>query len=277
MNYIYMYHNTKNHKNYIGQTNNIERRIREHRSVAFNKHSGNYHDYFHQALRKHTEANFDIEILWSGECSQYELDILEQEYILKYHAHVSEGGYNLTWGGAGYKKTSKFLRDADDIKEEIKKGTSYTEISKKFECSPAFISSINHGLRFFDPDEHYPLNSFHYFNADDIYPQMVALLQDPRYRFKEIAEKLECSYDTVKAFNNGKLQKGKYWSSNYPIRDRYFCDRSRWFQALNLLLTTNIPMRTIGRKICNISDSVMTKLNHGDLLHQEGVEYPIRK
>lgn len=277
MNYIYKYHNNKNCKNYIGQTNNLERRIREHRSVAFNSHSGNYHDYFHQALRKDTEKVFDIEILYQGNCSQEELDELEKKYIKQYHSHVSEGGYNLTWGGHQYKKNSKYIDNANDIKDAIKSGKSYKEISEEFDCSASFISSINHGLRFFDPEEQYPLNTFHYFNADDIYPQMVAMLQDPRYRFQDIAEKLNCSYATVKAFNNGNLQKKKYWIGNYPIRDRYFCDKSRWFQALELMQTTNLPLRVIGREICNISDTVMTKLNRGELLHQDNINYPIRK
>ena len=276
MNYIYRYFNKNNHKNYIGQTNNLERRIREHRSVSFNPHAGNYHDYFHQALRKHGEAAFEIEILWQGENTQEELDALEKHYIQQYHSHVSENGYNLTYGGKQYKKLSQYSKNAEDIKAEIKKGTPYSEITKMFNCSASFISSINHGLRFFDPEETYPLNRYKYFNADDIYPQMVAMLLDPRYRFKDIAAQLNCSPETVKAFNAGRLHKHQYWDKEYPIRDRYFCNRPQWFQALECLQDLSLSKEAIMKK-CHVGERVLNKINRGEVLHQDDIDYPIRK
>lgn len=276
MNYIYMYINKTNNKKYIGQTNNFERRIREHRSIAFNKKSGNYNDYFHMALRKHTENNFEIQVLWSGHNTQKELDELEIQYIQDYKAHVSQWGYNLTWGGQGTKKSSYYENFEDDIKTAIRNNVKYKDIQEKFGCSPSFISSINHGLRFYNPNENYPINKFHYFNADDIYPQMICLLQDPRYRFQEIANKLNCSYATVKSFNNGSLQKGKYWHGEYPIRDRYFCERPKWYQCLELLRNTTLPIRVIARDICHISDKVATDINRGVKIPQPNISYPIR-
>ena len=274
MDYIYLYTNKNNGKKYVGQTNNLQRRIREHRSVAFNKKSGNYNDYFHQALRKHTEEAFDITILYEGNCTQEELDQKEQFFIKTLHSHVSEWGYNLTWGGQGYKATSKY--PGEDIKECLRSGMKYKDIQDKFKCSFSFISSINYGLRFYDPDQNYPIYNYRNFDPDTIYPQMVTLLQDPRYRFQEIADKLECSYATVKAFNSGKLRPGEFWDGEYPIRDRYFCDRPQWYHARELLLTTNIPSRTIGREICHISDKKMTEINQGLCLHDPSIKYPIR-
>ena len=37
MNYIYCYTNKINQHKYVGQTNNLNRRVREHRSCVFNK------------------------------------------------------------------------------------------------------------------------------------------------------------------------------------------------------------------------------------------------
>ena len=62
MNYIYSYTNKINGHRYIGQTNNIERRKREHRSCAFNKESKQYLDLFHTKLRQYGEENFNFEI-----------------------------------------------------------------------------------------------------------------------------------------------------------------------------------------------------------------------
>ena len=277
MNYIYKYKNKKNGKVYIGQTNNIERRIREHRSIAFNPNSANYKDYFHQALRKHGESAFDFEIIYQGECDQEELDKKETAFIRQYHSHVSENGYNLTLGGQGYKKTSAYIENAEDIKQDLEQGISYKVLMKKYDCCASFLSNVNHGLVFYESNRQYPINSYGYLNADDIYPQMVSLLQDPRFRFSDIANELNVSIATVKAFNNGRLRNGQYWKQEYPIRDKYFANKPNWFQALDLLLNTNIPMRKIGREMCYVGDVVMEKINRGELIPQENINYPIRK
>lgn len=44
MYYIYCDTNKKNNHKYIGQTNNYQRRIREHRSCAFNEKASSYND-----------------------------------------------------------------------------------------------------------------------------------------------------------------------------------------------------------------------------------------
>ena len=44
MYYIYCYTNKLNNHKYVGQTNNYERRIREHRSCAFNEKGNSYND-----------------------------------------------------------------------------------------------------------------------------------------------------------------------------------------------------------------------------------------
>ena len=42
--YIYCYTNKINNHKYVGQTNNYERRIREHRSCAFNEKASSFND-----------------------------------------------------------------------------------------------------------------------------------------------------------------------------------------------------------------------------------------
>ena len=61
--YIYQYLNLINNKVYIGQTNNIDRRIREHKSNSFNSKSVNYNNIIHKAIRKYGYENFEITIL----------------------------------------------------------------------------------------------------------------------------------------------------------------------------------------------------------------------
>ena len=51
MNYIYCYTNKINGHKYVGKTNNLERRKREHRSNANNPLSKEYNYLFHRKLR----------------------------------------------------------------------------------------------------------------------------------------------------------------------------------------------------------------------------------
>lgn len=63
MYYIYCYINKINGHKYIGQTNNLKRRIREHRSCALNPKSNSYNDLIHSKMRQYGIDNFEIEVL----------------------------------------------------------------------------------------------------------------------------------------------------------------------------------------------------------------------
>lgn len=63
MYYIYCYTNKINQHKYVGQTNNLKRRIREHRSCAFNEKASSYNDLIHKKIREYGEENFEIEVL----------------------------------------------------------------------------------------------------------------------------------------------------------------------------------------------------------------------
>ena len=63
MYYIYKFTNKINGKVYIGQTNNIEKRKRGHKSESFNPNANGYNLPFHCAIRKYGWENFDFEII----------------------------------------------------------------------------------------------------------------------------------------------------------------------------------------------------------------------
>ena len=63
MYYIYCYTNKITNRKYVGQTNNIERRKREHRSCALNEKNSSYNDLFHTKLRQYGEENFEFNIV----------------------------------------------------------------------------------------------------------------------------------------------------------------------------------------------------------------------
>lgn len=88
---VYMAVNLINDKKYVGQTVNFYKRKSSHINSKDNR-------YFHNALRKYGKDVFKWVILC--ECmTKEELNIRETMKIIVTHSHVSEGGYNLTWGG----------------------------------------------------------------------------------------------------------------------------------------------------------------------------------
>lgn len=93
---IYKVTNKINGKMYIGQTNNFEKRKREHTTYDINDSC-----LFHRALRKYGLDNFTWEIIDNAE-SKKEADMLERYYIEQYRTYKNSGiGYNMTKGGDG--------------------------------------------------------------------------------------------------------------------------------------------------------------------------------
>ena len=109
---IYKFINKINGKIYIGQSVNIDRRIREH----FCRYDGTP---FHLALEKYGKENFITEIL--EECEPEELNEKEKYYILLYNSENKQIGYNRTCGGEGRAKKSVKQYDSKGrlIKEYI--------------------------------------------------------------------------------------------------------------------------------------------------------------
>ena len=92
---IYKATNLIDGKVYIGQTNNLERRIREHRS-----HAAKDGGLFHEEIRKVGFQNFKFEILEL--CRSDVADDRERFYISKFRENVGEENvYNFCDGGIG--------------------------------------------------------------------------------------------------------------------------------------------------------------------------------
>lgn len=92
---IYKITNIVNNKIYIGQTDNLERRKREHKAELIRgKHSNGY---LQNSFNYHGIDNFSIEII--GEYPVADLDEKEREWIKHYNSCDKNAGYNFTPGG----------------------------------------------------------------------------------------------------------------------------------------------------------------------------------
>ena len=141
--------NFPNGKSYIGLSNNIPRRIKEH-------NKDKKQPILYAAIQKYFNGvipNFEIlEIIPADNRKK----LLEQEhfYIQKYHTDIKEKGYNLNAGGnlyGIYNPQGKF--NEEDIQNiyDLLKEEEYPicKIAEIYDCSRRTLEEINKGNRYF--------------------------------------------------------------------------------------------------------------------------------
>lgn len=272
MNYIYCYTNKINQHKYIGQTNNLQRRIREHKSCAFNSNSSSYNDLIHKKIREYGIENFDIEVIEIiyNQDQEY-INEREKYWIKEKSSFRGTGlGYNSDLGGnkSGY---SMFTMDEiNSIKEKIKQGVSFLDLELEYKISASYLSNINHGIYFFDDKENYPL--YQYYKKDTDYDELIDLLLNSPMRMSDIAKQLNIGYSTVKKINAGTLRKGLY--PTYPIR-KISANEMRANKIKDLLLHSNYSKTEIS-KLLNVDLETIRRINIGQCFNDKQLQYPLR-
>ena len=151
MNYIYKIENLINHKCYIGQTRNIQKRWNRHKTAPFNKNDNAYDYPLYRAIRKYGLENFSFEIL--EECSIQDLNEREKFYINKYDTYFH--GYNQTLGGetTAVVEKKKILGIIHDLETT---DLYQHEIAKRWGISTEMVQGINTG-RYWKQERDYPI------------------------------------------------------------------------------------------------------------------------
>jgi group I intron endonuclease len=118
--YLYKIENKINKKQYVGITNDIKRRWREHkRELKGNRH-GNIK--LQNAWNKYGEENFVFKKIQDFNTLQ-EMNKAEVEYIKKYNLLSNKNGYNLQEGGNSFRHTK-------EAKEKISRSNEVSVVSK---------------------------------------------------------------------------------------------------------------------------------------------------
>lgn len=221
-----------NGKVYVGLSNNIIRRMKEHNT-----------DYRHdlpltRAIQKYGKIS-DFYLLESINAdNRKKLQERESYWINYYQSNTKEKGYNLTSGGDGAdiganNVSAKFTEDEIlQVISDIKNSSlSLKDIAKKYNTSPQAISKINNGISYFHKTENYPLRngnakdklkgannskaSLTQEQANEIYE----LLKNTKIPMREIAKKYSVSDSLIHNINKGT----GYFSKNniYPLRKTY--------------------------------------------------------
>lgn len=152
---IYKIENLVNGKCYIGQSVDVKRRWRSHRSCAFNPASKNYDCPLYRAIRKYSLNNFSFEVL--EECDRDSLNKRETYWIRAFNS--MNNGYNLDEGGdycAHYNVLSKEL--IEQITQELKTSLeSSDDIGKRYGVSGRTVRMINTGDEAYRDYVDYPI------------------------------------------------------------------------------------------------------------------------
>lgn len=273
--YIYSFINKFNGHRYIGKTNNIERRKREHKSIANNPKIIKDHDtLWYKKLRQYGFENFDFEIL---EITNENDWAKREQYWIAYYNTYKGAGYNTTPGGDddGEHLCSLTKDDAQEIHMLLLNSSmTQDQIAAQYNISQTLLSNINLGLKYANESLQYPLRK-NYKNGLEDYGELIHLLQHSILSFREIALKLNMCEASVKKINYGKMQKDD--SILYPIRK--FDTRSIKLIQKELL-NTDLSIEEIAYKH-NKTTKYVNKVNNGEVLYnsilQNIYSYPLRK
>lgn len=216
-----------NGKSYIGLSNNIPRRIKEHN---FDRRQ----PLLFRAIQKYGKIEqFEILEIMDNPTRQR---LMEREcfWIAHFESNNLDKGYNLTPGGDGYMSmfnpSARFnASELCDIHEMLlDMSISENKISKLYNCSEATIQRINQGHNYFNPNWDYPIRkekksqsgeSNHNAKFSNSQIQSIYLdLADSKLSMKKLSQKYGCAPSTISAINLGKT----YGQSNisYPIRKK---------------------------------------------------------
>lgn len=115
--------------------------------------------------------------------------------------------------------STKFnLNEIHQIKDDIIKGIKYKDISIKWDISVSMLALINNGKQWYEKEYNYPLcycNNSRNHSANTWVKDVQHDLINSSLTIKEISEKYNKSYDTIKKINRGESHRNPAYK--YPL------------------------------------------------------------
>lgn len=217
MKYIYKIENLINHKIYIGQTNNPQRRFSEHRAKGYEI---NTHKILYYAFDKYGIDNFSFEIIEKTNNPNK-----REKYWIKFYDSF-ENGYNMTEGGdlppqysgVEHPQCNHTIDEIVLVKTLLKESKLSTkEIANLTHYNISSINRINLGELHFDETIDYPIRKEQTkINRNERAKLIISDLLNTNLTQKEIALKYGVGRTTITAINNGQNFRDN--NLNYPLR-----------------------------------------------------------
>lgn len=268
--YVYKITNQVNGKIYIGQTNNIKRRLQEH------KHDKRKNKPIHSAIRKYGWENFKVDTLYFG--ANY--NEMEKYYISLYETQNKTKGYNIVAGGqdsSGEDNPAAVLKQkqVDDVIHLLHDtNLSCNEISKRTGVSYKNIYNINSGVAWKDDMLSYPIRNITKSMSQKEVEKIYDLLINSNLSYEEIADDIGIKPYTVSCINNGNHYRRDGYK--YPLRELDKIKENKAMDIIDLLSNTGMYFKDIASKT-GTSISIVSRINQGISWKKDGITYPIRK
>lgn len=268
---------------YVGRTNNLERRRREHEVYEPTEVNRPHYNYpLSRGIRKYGKDAYKCEII--EEVFTYEESLKREKYWIKYYNTFNDPSkYNYTPGGELSFTTAKF---EDEIIEEVKnlleQRVDYETIKDRTGISISLISEINTGKRRRDRNRIYPINEMtrgRKINSEQL-QEIICLLQNTDMTCAEIGQKYNVSGTAIQKINYGSLQRQE--GITYPIRTRIISHRKHTLtseelsELCNDIINSNISFNQLANKY-NISITTVYNINKGTSRKNDKYTYPLRK
>lgn len=287
-------------KSYIGLSNNIKRRMKEHKvdskvgKLPVDKAIAKYGLKDFELLEEIPSANREL------------LQEREKYWIAYYDTTNKQKGYNISQGGDGadsgiYNSSAKLnQRELNEIYDLLINRTDLYiyQIAELYDISSEAISRINNGKRYYNPSLSYPLrpptgvkkgdkkekginnhnSKFTQADIDEIYD----LIKNSSLSLQAIADKKGVSYTTISKINRGLsyIIEGQ----TYPLREKRTglnsatCkltpDMLKDIQT-DLIYNLDLTFKQIGEKH-GLSKDTISRINRGVSHKDDTLQYPLR-
>lgn len=281
---IYKYIKTdENEVVYVGRTNNLERRRREHEIYEPTEINRPHYNYpLSRGIRKYGAEAYRCEII--EEVSTYEESLKQEKYWIKYYDTFNDPGkYNYTPGGELNFTTAKFADEIiEEVKELLEQQIDYETIRDRTGVSISHISEINTGKRRKDKNRTYPINEMtrgRKISSKEL-QEIIELLKTTQITCAEIGKKYNVSGSAIQRINNGSAQRQN--DIDYPIRKRVTPHKKHTLTTVELselyndIINTNISFNQLAVKY-NISVTTVYNINKGTSRKNNNYSYPLRK
>ena len=223
-NVIYAYKKKSSNKIvYVGQTNNLEYRHKQHiKYDPYNSNTKEYNYPLSRGIRKYGEEEYELIIL-EDNLLQEQLNEREIYWITFYNTYFD--GYNQSTGGVNPVKPIFNDKLIDLVIEMLKDySNSYQDICNKTGLSMTHVYNINTGNRRKRDNINYPIRPDNAVGTRGIKisPQQNIeihnlLLNSPK-EIKQIAEIYHCNPSTISRINKGATKAYRLENYNYPLR-----------------------------------------------------------
>lgn len=200
---IYLIKNKLNGNNYIGQTNNFERRIKEH--IKGDK------QVVDKAINKYGKENFKFEIIHEN-LTVKNVDDWEIYYINEVYGSYLNKGYNCHIGGnCKIGKLNTFYDKSHTISSKQKISKNHADVSK--ENHPLYEKGFNKEYRKKISNNHADVSEFNSSSSKITINLALKIVEDRKNNkntYKEMSNKYKLHEDTV-----NKICIGEHWICKY--------------------------------------------------------------